>query len=186
MLLAPGVKPRLPPARARGEKCGCGPGAFRDTLAPVKTMMMDATQLDPTRAMMQQRSSQIVAIQDANGNTVTSQPGTSVTLSKVSGPGTLSCTNTTVTSVSGVATFARQRPTLPQRPRSRKWNRWIYRAKNPRARRMFGERIPSQRQSNRVLNLDGDGNPDLMVAWSTACPQQWVYTYLALLYRPGA
>ncbi len=48
----------------------------------------------------------VVAIQDANGNTVTSQPGTSVTLSKVSGPGTLSCTNTTVTSVSGVATFA--------------------------------------------------------------------------------
>jgi S1-C subfamily serine protease len=67
MLLTPGVKPRLPPARPRGEKCGCGAGSLRDTLAPVKTMMMDATQLDPARAMMQQRSAQIVAIQDAKG-----------------------------------------------------------------------------------------------------------------------
>ncbi|MFN8508306.1 MAG: pre-peptidase C-terminal domain-containing protein [Dehalococcoidia bacterium] len=48
----------------------------------------------------------VVAIQDANGNTVTSQTPTAVTLSKLTGPGNLTCTNTTVTSVNGVATFA--------------------------------------------------------------------------------
>ncbi len=48
----------------------------------------------------------VVAIQDANGNTVTGQAPTAVTLSKLAGPGNLNCTNTTVTSVNGVATFA--------------------------------------------------------------------------------
>jgi hypothetical protein len=48
----------------------------------------------------------VVAVQDASNQTVTNLAPTSVTLSVLSGPGTLSCTSTTVTTVGGVATFA--------------------------------------------------------------------------------
>jgi len=49
----------------------------------------------------------VVAVQDAYGNTVTTDTG-SVTLAKASGPaaGSLSCTAATVSAVAGVATFA--------------------------------------------------------------------------------
>jgi hypothetical protein len=54
-------------------------------------------------------SQPVVAIQDANGNTVTTAPNTAITLAILNnaGPGgTLMCTSNPVTTSSGVATFA--------------------------------------------------------------------------------
>ncbi len=56
-----------------------------------------------------------------------------------------------------------------------------------RARVLFEDTCdaaPEEFRSDRRGELDGDGNPDIVLHWSTACPEPLTFTVLGFLYRP--
>ncbi len=45
---------------------------------------------------------------------------------------------------------------------------------------------PEEFRADRSGELDGDGNPDVVLYWSTSCPEPLTFTVLGFLYRPDA